>query len=321
MLERDNQMEENTLTNAISEYKKVKKKLKRTPLKKDLSSKSQSAIIQKYGLYRCFLQAMGDYTRDAIKHFDRGITDLQMVEEIQALYHELGYPPRESQYIHARTATKRLGGSWRAVLKTCHIKATFVNNSVISKQEVIYKGQKEVEKYHRMPTWREMYQDHFPANQIMKYWHGIDDFAKEFNLQTERSNRKEKVEQDIINAAKQLINESKRITVKNIVAASDDKDLTPSRINNFIQTQFNHELLSKPSLIEYLKKQGLNPKPIETKKILVCGETFSNWLEAEKKTGINAGTLQQRIAIYGNDNKIILCKGRITKKEKALYAK
>ena len=43
-------MEEKTLNTAIMEYKEIKEKLQRIPLKKDLSTSSQTIIIKKYGL-------------------------------------------------------------------------------------------------------------------------------------------------------------------------------------------------------------------------------------------------------------------------------
>lgn len=290
-------MEEKTLNTAIMEYKEIKEKLQRIPLKKDLSTSSQTIIIKKYGLYRYFLQSMDDYKVGVIKHCDRGISTIQLISEIQDLYHRLGYPPKENQYEHSRTAARRLGGSWRDALKSCHINATFVGNSIISKQEVIYKGRKEIEKYHRMPTWKEMYKDHFPANQIMKYWKGIDDFAKEFDLQTERENRKKKVEKDIILAAQKLIKERKTISFKNVVAASNDKSLTISRINNFLINQSNQKVINRPSLTEFLDKKGIKIDSTKSHQIVIAGKKYSSWLEAEQKTGIKIGTLQNEVQL------------------------
>lgn len=308
-------MNHTDLENAIAEYKHLKKQTKRIPMKQDLSRTSQAVIIKKYGLWRCFLQNMGDYSEKAIKHHDRGISNLQLLNEIRNLYKELGYPPKAQQYPRSRTAVNRLGGSWKEVLAICHIPATFNGNSNISKQELIFKGKKEIAKYGKMPTWRQLEIDHFPVNCILLYWQNLNDFAREFNLKTGRVAKRENTKNLILELATKLSNNHEVVTNEKLIKLSKGK-LNHNKINNFLEFEVKHNVITHLSLTEYLKKNDIN---VSRKAIRLAGKTFSSWTEAEKKTGINICTLQDRIAKYGPNNEIILYSGRITKEVKHKY--
>jgi len=300
---------------AISEYKELKKQSKKVPQKRDLSNKSQNIIIKNYGLWRCFLQEMGDYAENAIKYHDRGISNLQLVEEIRDLYKRLGYPPKAKQYFRSRTAVNRLGGSWKKVLETCHIPATFVRNSNISKQELVFKGKKEIEKYGKMPTWRQLEKDSFSVNQILIYWGNLTNFAKEFNLSTVREKKRNDIQTLILKLATELNEKHKPIKQVDIIALSNGR-LDHNKINNFLKYEVRHNVISNLSLEEFLNRNGIQ---VSTKTIRIGGKTFNSWTDAMNETGISICTLRSRAAKYGKDNQIIFYHGRITKEVRKKY--
>lgn len=303
------------LKKAILEYNKIKKEFKKTPMKRDLSKESQEIIIKKYGLWRCFLQEMGDYSAEVIKRHDRGISNIQLLQEIRALYRKLGYPPKAQQYSRSRTAVNRLGGSWKKVLAVCHIPATFKGNANISKQELVFKGKQEIVKYGRMPTWRELENDHFPVNLILLYWKSLNNFAQEFSLETGRIAKRENTKKLILELAAKLYEKQKLVTINNLISMSNGK-LSHNKINNFLEFEVKHNMIDHLSIIEYLHKNGIK---VYEKVIKIDGQTFHSWTEAMNKTGINICTLQSRIAKYGSDNAIILYPGRITKEVRRKY--
>lgn len=112
--------------------------------------------------------------------FEKG----KMKQEINQIYHQLGYPPRESDYSTLAAEAKLIWNSWHDFLKASGIKATFATKYTrISKEECFYKYKGFIEKHKRWPKRNEMIHSDLPTMETIKlYWSTIPDFEQAIGL-------------------------------------------------------------------------------------------------------------------------------------------
>lgn len=61
--------------------------------------------------------------------------------------------------------------------------------------------------------------------------------------------------------------------------------------------QSNQKVINRPSLTEFLDKKGIKIDSTKSHQIVIAGKKYSSWLEAEQKTGIKIGTLQNEVQL------------------------
>lgn len=244
------------------------------------------------------------------RNYSKGlVTNEMIINEVNALYNQLGYPPHPTDYPRYATARNRFGGDWHQVLKACHIKATFENGAKShSKEELIFKGKEIIKKYGRFPTWAELKKEHFPTAQIKVYWGTLSNFAKEFNSLTLSDQKYYDDKKMYIQAVKCL---SKK---KDIIRTKDICNYTHTTIEYlwlFLERQVTRGELKNKSIIEFIMKNGGRAADRNT---IINGVKYASFKEAAQALHISCEALKSRIELMGNNSPWLTYKGTITKK-------
>lgn len=273
---------------------------------------SEGKIRKYFGTLYDFEQLIG-LTHNKRK-FSKGIvTNEMIIAEINTLYNKLGYPPHPADYPRYATAKNRFGGNWHKVLKACHIKATFENGAKNhSKEELIFKGKKEIEKYGRMPKWRELHKDKFPIAQISVYWGTLYKFADELNTLTVRDKKYFQEKELYSKAIKTLLKDNQEVTFRSVCKLTGK---TSNQFTEFLRKQARKGDLENSKLETFILANGGNKAVLANKKkITVRGITYNSINDAAQAMHISPTVLKSRINLLGSDSPWLNYKGTISRK-------
>ena len=139
-------------------YNDIKKGKKRIPRSNEMPH--LSVIIREYQTWNQFVAVM----EKKPYHDNVGvISNAKIISEVQALYHEKGYPPRSTDYDRYSTAQNRFG-AWEDVLNAANIPHTNIKGSNLTVEELDYLMNKIKSTGETNFSWRNLRKEyHYPV--------------------------------------------------------------------------------------------------------------------------------------------------------------
>lgn len=159
-------------------YNKIKKEEHRIPRSKEMPH--LSVIIRKYQTWKRFVAIMEEKP-----YYDNVgvISNEKIISEVQALYHQKGYPPRSSDYSRYSTAQKRFG-TWDDILNAANIPHTKIKGSNLTVEELDYLMNQIKSSGEDNFTWHHLRaKHHFPVGAAVKAFGSIKGVRKHYHIE------------------------------------------------------------------------------------------------------------------------------------------
>ena len=248
---------------AVKEYQAIKTKLGKVPYRKDLPKKVSSMITRKYSNWFDFLKSQGDLEESpSNRKMSRYISDDQLIYEIRQIYAELGYPPHRHDYKRMLTAVNHFG-SWHNFLAKAGIKATYVGSSQFTKEEVLYRVKKYVEKHHAFPVSDQFVMTGVSVDTALRFFGTLENLAQQLGYHSHRRSKSETKELKIIESAKKLQKAGYTITRETI---ADFSGLTSAQVSSVVSHYKIVHKLKHLTFVEYMKTKGFKATSLRVHK-------------------------------------------------------
>lgn len=159
-------------------YNDIKKEKKRIPRSNEMPH--LSVIIREYQTWNQFVAVM----EKKPYHDNVGvISNAKIVSEVQALYHEKGYPPRSTDYDRYSTAQNRFG-AWEDVLNAANIPHTNIKGSNLTVEELDYLMNKIKSTGETNFSWRNLRKEyHYPVGAAIKAFGSMKGLRKHYHIE------------------------------------------------------------------------------------------------------------------------------------------
>lgn len=181
-----------SIDETIREFELKYKKLKHIPLESEMSPEARLTIYLTYSSYFDFLRIMDELSIFLRQNAKEAITNHGLMEnadvlkEIKYLSKKMNYPPHPDDYARSKEAIEDFG-SWYNALQCAGVQVTLLYQTVVSKEELAYKGKKLADSLGRLPTIGELKKAKLSPKLIELYFKSFFNFSVKIGYRNPRS--------------------------------------------------------------------------------------------------------------------------------------